>query len=140
MGNVGRLSIELVGPYKLHPAAEWGRQYLCAALAAKGFKVVTSSGFRSYQDQVALATTGRTSSGLRRAPGAPVATPGLSPHNYGFGFDLNISPSTGYTYAGQLWEQLGGRWGGRFNDKWHFDLFRSWPTVAPLFARAAGFR
>lgn len=50
----------------------------------------------------------------------PAAPPGKSTHALGIAFDLHLSPPV-YDAAGRLWEAIGYRWGGRFNDRIHFD-------------------
>lgn len=61
-------------------------------------------------------------SNCRRTPSCfPAAPPGQSSHGLGIAFDLHLSPPV-YAAAGRLWEALGFTWGGRFNDKIHFDF------------------
>lgn len=43
----------------------------------------------------------------------PVAPPGSSYHEYGRAIDIVADPQV-LAYVGQLWEQIGGTWGGRF--------------------------
>ena len=50
----------------------------------------------------------------------PAAPPGHSTHALGYAFDLHLEPPV-YDAAGRLWEALGLTWGGRFNDRIHFD-------------------
>ena len=54
----------------------------------------------------------------------PAAPPGHSLHERGLAFDMLVSPEAGQRLAGEAWERLGGRWGGRFSsppDPIHFE-------------------
>lgn len=53
----------------------------------------------------------------------PVAPPGQSAHEFGFAFDLAISPMSPENLAdlGKVWTGWGGVWGGQFNDPIHFE-------------------
>lgn len=51
----------------------------------------------------------------------PVAPPGRSKHERGLAIDLVASERV-LNQLGELWEQAGGRWGGRFNDNIHFEV------------------
>jgi hypothetical protein len=51
----------------------------------------------------------------------PAAAPGRSTHELRIAFDLELYPAD-YDAAGELWEALGGTWGGRFGDPIHFEL------------------
>lgn len=53
----------------------------------------------------------------------PVAAPGRSPHALGIAFDMSIEPRSALPAVGRLWESIGFRWGGRFNDPIHFDFY-----------------
>jgi len=57
-----------------------------------------------------------------------VAPPGTSPHEYGYAFDLVVSPMGALGDVGALWETWGGYWGGRQNDPVHFQYpgFEQW--------------
>jgi hypothetical protein len=50
----------------------------------------------------------------------PAAPPGSSLHEQGRAFDL-LAPADVLEQLGYIWEQLGGRWGGRFHDPIHFE-------------------
>lgn len=54
----------------------------------------------------------------------PAAPPGTSTHEKGIAFDVELQPESAYDWAGALWESWGFTWGGRFNDRIHFDLRR----------------
>jgi len=51
----------------------------------------------------------------------PAAPPGRSKHELGRAIDIYASDEA-LRRLGAAWEQLGGRWGGRFNDPIHFEL------------------
>lgn len=51
----------------------------------------------------------------------PVAPPGTSKHEYGLAFDLLVTPYDALEELGRIWEQAGGRWGGR-GDPVHFEI------------------
>lgn len=65
-----------------------------------------------------------------------VAPPGTSPHEYGFAFDLVVSPFEALSDVGLLWESWGGYWGGRQSDPVHFQYpgFHQWlaANTAPV--------
>ena len=94
-------------------AATW----LIAQAHANGIPVVVTSGLRTWEEQQDLIRRG-----LTRARS--------SNHLNGQAFDLGVS---GYSWQdidpgvwrwlGELWESIGGRWGGRFKsrDPIHFD-------------------
>ncbi len=51
----------------------------------------------------------------------PAAPPGKSTHALGMAVDMVLDPPV-YQQAGEAWERAGFTWGGRFDDKIHFDL------------------
>lgn len=51
----------------------------------------------------------------------PAAPPGKSTHGLGIAFDLHLTPPV-YRAAGRVWEAIGYRWGGRYDDPIHFDM------------------
>ncbi len=59
----------------------------------------------------------RWKSGLSPFPAAP---PGLSAHEYGYAFDMVLSPWEALADAGYTWQQWGGIWGGE-KDPVHFE-------------------
>ncbi len=61
----------------------------------------------------------------------PVAPPGESAHEFGYAFDLAISPMTDANLRdlGQVWTGWGGVWGGVFDDPIHFE-FPGFPHAA----------
>lgn len=50
-----------------------------------------------------------------------MAPPGFSAHEYGWAFDLVVSPFDAIYDVGYTWEQWGGAWGGK-KDVVHFEL------------------
>lgn len=106
----------------LQPYAEWFVQQLVGA----GLNPQITSVRRSTAKQAALYAAYK--SGKSRLPAAP---PGTSKHEKGLAFDLVIPSLRGLSVKqmtarmlpiGQLWESMGGRWGGRFNDPVHFEV------------------
>ena len=85
----------------------WARALVDAAGAA-GLQPRVTSTFRSHADQVRL---------YRRylAGGSPYPAnrPGTSSHEYGWAFDVVVSPMSALSELGALWESWGGVWGGR---------------------------
>jgi len=51
----------------------------------------------------------------------PVAPPGTSAHEFGYAFDVIVTPLEYLNALGSLWESWGGKWGGRFRDPVHFE-------------------
>lgn len=75
---------------------------------------ITSS-YRSRAEQIRLYR--RYLAGQSRFPAAP---PGHSMHQYGRAIDIVARPEV-LRRLGELWEGVGGRWGGRVRDPIHFD-------------------
>ena len=98
-------------PWLRGPAAD-----LVAAAREAGWDLVVVSAYRTEAEQRRL----------KPGPGLPKATNSL--HVQRRAFDLGVR---GVPYRqvdpqlwqdlGDLWEQAGGRWGGRFGDPVHFD-------------------
>jgi len=105
----------------LHP-----RVYPIAAafvrfLEQNGVRVIVTSARRDLDQQARLYDA--YIHGRSKYPAAP---PGSSPHALGIAFDLHLDPPV-YSAAGRIWEMVGLRWGGRFNDPIHFDVHpRGW--------------
>src|SRR6266852_8927098 len=59
----------------------------------------------------------RWQSGLSPFPAAP---PGLSAHEYGYAFDMVVSPMEALADVGYTWQSWGGIWGGE-KDPVHFE-------------------
>ncbi len=106
---------------ELQPAA---RDLVDAAGAAGLLPQITST-LRSYAEQKRLYS--RYLAGLSPYPAAP---PGHSAHEYGWAFDIVVSPLDALADVGAYWEQQGGVWGGRIGDDVHFEY--------PGFKRALG--
>ncbi len=84
--------------------------------AAAGLSPRVSSARRSHAQQALLYR--RFLAGQSRFPAAP---PGHSAHELGLAFDLWINDESQLADLGQVWEQMGGTWGGRFHDPIHFE-------------------
>lgn len=95
---------------ELRPFAE---QLLLAAGQAELHPRVTSTR-RSHQAQVRLYR--RYVSGLSPLPAAP---PGQSAHEYGYAFDMVVTPFDALADVGYTWQTWGGVWGGQV-DPVHF--------------------
>lgn len=102
---------------QLVPELEPFARALVDAAGAAGLLPRVTSTRRSSAEQARLYR--RAQQGLQKYPVAP---PGRSPHEYGEAFDLIVSPLDYIDSVGQLWEQWGGVWGGRFGDEVHFEL------------------
>jgi len=93
----------------------YARELVRAAGAAGLLPKVTST-VRSYAEQKRLYD--RAQQGLSPYPAAP---PGHSSHEYGYSFDLIVSPMDYLVDVGRYWQSLGGIWGGQFKDPVHFE-------------------
>lgn len=105
--------------------AKLAREHL-RRLQAEGLNFKITSGTRTFEEQAKLFAQGRTS------PGKIVtrAKPGSSWHNFGVAYDLTLfsgkNPvweSPKYVRAGEIGEELGLEWGGRWTrlvDRPHF--------------------
>jgi hypothetical protein len=58
---------------------------------------------------------------LRGLSPYPAAPPGLSAHEYGWAFDIDVIPHDALDDLGALWRSWGGGWGGA-TDPIHFEL------------------
>lgn len=83
---------------------------------APNVRVTITSTRRSSAEQAALYRTASKR-------GLPAAPPGRSKHEYGRAVDMVFSPASFAPVAGEVWEALGGKWGGRFRqyDPVHFE-------------------
>lgn len=86
------------------------------AAGAAGLQPRITSTLRSSQEQARLYR--RYLAGLNPFPVAP---PGSSSHEYGYAFDMIVSPMDAIRDVGAAWESMGGVWGGAFNDPIHFE-------------------
>lgn len=100
----------------LHPDAQRIAQWFVRVLQANGVRVTITSARRDPAKQAELYR--RYKAGLSKYP---AAKPGTSTHEQGIAFDLSLVPPV-YDAAGRLWESLGFTWGGRFDDRIHFDF------------------
>jgi hypothetical protein len=82
----------------------FARDLVRAAGAAGLFPRITSTR-RSYAEQTRLYN--RYLAGQSEFPAAP---PGRSAHEYGFAFDMIVSPLSALPDVGDYWKQLGGIW------------------------------
>lgn len=89
---------------------------LVRAAGAAGLQPRVTSTRRSTQEQTRLYR--RYQQGLNPYPVAP---PGTSAHEFGYAFDMVVSPMDAITDVGAYWEQQGGVWGGEFSDPIHFE-------------------
>lgn len=64
----------------------------------------------------------------------PVAAPGTSAHEFGYAFDMVVSPMDALTDVGAYWQAQGGIWGGAFKDPVHFEYpgFKSLPLQGTI--------
>jgi hypothetical protein len=88
---------------------------LVDAAGAAGLLPQVTSTLRSHSEQARLYR--RFQAGLSQYP---VAVPGTSAHEYGFAFDVVVTPMAALGELGALWESWGGEWGGRGSDPIHF--------------------
>ena len=96
----------------LQPAAV---QLVNIAVAA-GLGPKVSSARRSHAQQALLYR--RYLAGQSRFPAAP---PGQSTHEFGLAFDLWVNDEAQLADLGQVWQSMGGVWGGHFKDPIHFE-------------------
>jgi hypothetical protein len=101
----------------LDPDLKQGCLELQQACSQAGIIPTVTSTVRSARDQDFLWR--RYKSGNSILPAAPV---GHSAHEYGWAFDMVVSPSEWQGAVGKAWEQSwGGKWGG-VKDPVHFEL------------------
>jgi hypothetical protein len=94
-----------------------GLQELEIFLAQNGLQTRLTSTVRSSREQKFLYD--RYTRGMSDLPAAP---PGHSAHEYGWAFDLVVTPYDYQTDVGNAWQNLwGGTWGGS-KDPVHFEL------------------
>ncbi len=101
----------------LDPELRGALQDLQAWLGQQGVLSTVTSTVRSARDQDFLWR--RYKRGDSPLPAAP---PGHSAHEYGWAFDMIVSPDNLQRAVGRAWERLwGGKWGGT-RDPVHFEL------------------
>lgn len=98
---------------------------LVRAAGAAGLQPRITSTRRSSAEQARLYR--RYQQGLQAYPVAP---PGTSAHEYGYAFDMVVADLNTLPDVGAYWKQLGGVWGGEFNDPIHFEYPGFSPAVA----------
>jgi len=89
---------------------------LVRAAGAAGLQPRVTSTRRSSAEQTRLYR--RSLQGLQQYPVAP---PGTSAHEFGYAFDMVVSPMDALPDVGRYWEAQGGVWGGHFRDPIHFE-------------------
>ena len=100
----------------LDPRVRTIAQQFVRWLQSNGVNVTVTSARRSPAEQAKLYAAYKA--GRSKFPAAP---PGQSTHGIGYAFDLHLDPPL-YAQAGAAWERAGFTWGGRFNDRVHFDV------------------
>lgn len=88
---------------------------LVAAAGAAGLQPRVTSARRSNAEQKRLYD--RYVAGVSQLPAAP---PGFSAHEYGYAFDMVVSPYEALADVGSVWQEAGGIWGGA-RDPVHFE-------------------
>lgn len=97
------------------------------SVAQAGYQPRVTSTLRTQAQQARLYR--RAQLGLSQFPAAP---PGTSAHEFGFAFDLLVSPMEALDDLGRFWEEdFGGIWGGHFHDPIHFEA-PGWKKLAQL--------
>jgi len=101
---------------------------LVDAAAEAGLSPRVTSTLRTRAEQTRLYR--RFLAGMSPLPAAP---PGSSAHEFGFALDVVVTPYEALSDLGAYWEDLGGIWGGRFNDPVHFEFpgFKAPPVDSP---------
>lgn len=104
------------GVHSLEPWLQPAATQLVNIAVAAGLGAKVSSARRSYAQQALLYR--RYLAGQSRFPAAP---PGTSMHELGLAFDLWVNDESQLPDLGQVWENMGGVWGGHFKDPIHFE-------------------
>ena|SRR5713101_2807102 len=99
----------------LDPDLRDAAQSLLDAAGAAGLLPKITSTLRSHSEQRRL-----YSRFLAGSTGYPVAPPGQSAHEYGWAFDMVVSPLEALADVGYTWQQWGGGWSP--SDAVHFEL------------------
>ena len=118
------LLFELIGIESLEPEIKTRAERLLAKAKEQGLNIRITETFRSVKKQDEYYNKGRTSSGSKVTNAKGLQ----SYHQYGLAFDVSFVGSNAYPNDNAIWEKLGkiGEslglvWGGRFNDKPHFE-------------------
>lgn len=102
----------------LDPDLAQGARELLQACAAARLQATITSTLRTLREQTFLYN--RYVAGKSPLPAAP---PGHSAHEYGWAFDMVVSPREYQRDVGLAWEEYwGGVWGGHKKDPVHFEL------------------
>ena len=102
----------------LYPDLLQGMRELQQWLSQQRILTTITSTVRTYREQKFL--WDRYQKGEASFPAAP---PGHSAHEYGWAFDMIVSPSHWLPQVGVAWEEYwGGTWGGHKSDPVHFEL------------------
>lgn len=99
----------------LDPSFISAAKTLVDAAGAAGLLPQVTSTLRTHAEQARLYR--RYQTGVAEYPVAP---PGTSAHEYGFAFDMVVSPMAALADVGYTWQQWGGVWGGEGRDPIHF--------------------
>lgn len=103
----------------LHPELRPWADWLYRVAEANGLRPVVTSTLRTRSEQQRLFDRYR-----RGESDLPAARPGTSLHEQGLAFDMVVADARSQRAIGELWESVGGRWGGRFSDPPHFEIGR----------------
>jgi|SRR5882762_6548123 len=100
---------------QLDPELAAAARALVDAAAAARLQPRVTSTYRSHAEQTRLYRRF-----LAGQQGYPVAPPGFSAHEYGWAFDMVVSPMDALADVGYTWQQWGGAWNP--GDAVHFEL------------------
>ena len=103
----------------LDPSLQPGAVALVEEARAAGLQPVVTSTRRTFAEQKRLYDL--FLQGRARYPASP---PGVGSHEFGWAFDLVVTPDDYLDDLGDLWESWGGTWGGNWRnpDRIHFEL------------------
>jgi hypothetical protein len=103
----------------LDAALQPGAIALVAEARDAGLSPVVTSTRRTYAEQKRLYE--KFLAGQSQYPASP---PGVGSHEFGWAFDMVVSPMDYLDDLGDLWESWGGTWGGNWRnpDRIHFEL------------------
>lgn len=111
--SVADFTLQLIR--QLRPEGQAAAAFLVNALREQGLPAIVTSTRRSAERQRQLIASGQTTAIRSR-------------HLVGRAMDIGFAnvptaavPAEWWSFAGLLWERMGGRWGGRFSDPLHFD-------------------
>ncbi len=99
---------------------------LVPELADAARALVDAAGAAGLQPRITSTVRTRSEQGrlyrnyLAGQVGFPVVPPGFSAHEYGWAFDMVVSPMEALADVGYTWQQWGGGWSG--GDAVHFEL------------------